>query len=109
MRVKNQNRKIIKIRRGLGVNCRGSGGSKRAGSGAFAGKTFVLTGALDKYTREQAGAEIEKHGGRVSSSISKKTDYVLAGTDPGSKLDKANKIGVKIIGEAEFDKLLAAG
>ena len=65
----------------------------------------MLTGSLEKYTREQAGAEIEKRGGRVSVSVSKKTDYVLAGAEPGSKIDKAKELGVKIIAEKEFEKL----
>ncbi len=68
--------------------------------------TFVLTGTLDKYSREEAKAEIEKRGGKVSSSVSKKTTYVLAGEKPGSKIDKAKKLNVKIIDEAEFEKLL---
>ena len=72
----------------------------------FAGKTFVLTGALSKYTREEAGAIILKHGGTVSSSVSKKTSYVLAGEDAGSKLTKAQSLGVPVITEADFEALL---
>ena len=68
------------------------------------GKVFVLTGTLDKYSRAGASEIIEKYGGRVSSSVSKKTDYVLAGAEAGSKLDKANKLGVKIIYETDFEK-----
>ena len=67
------------------------------------GKVFVLTGTLDKYSRAGASEIIEKFGGRVSSSVSKKTDYVLAGAEAGSKLDKANKLGVKIIYETDFE------
>jgi len=70
------------------------------------GKTFVLTGTLDGYTRSEAKKEIENRGGRVSSSVSKKTDFVLAGVDPGSKLDKARKLGVKIIDESEFKNMI---
>ena len=73
----------------------------------LSGKTFVLTGTLDNYTRTDAKKEIEKRGGKVASSVSKKTDYVLAGADPGSKLDKAEKLGVKVIDEDEFKKLIA--
>ena len=99
-----QNRTLVETLRRHGVNCSGGGGVKPE-AGVFAGKTFVLTGSLEKYTREQAGAEIEKRGGRVSASVSKKTDYVLAGAEPGSKLDKAKELGVKIIAEKEFEKL----
>jgi DNA ligase (NAD+) len=72
----------------------------------LAGKTFVLTGTLPSMTREKASAKIEALGGHVSSSVSKKTDYVLAGSETGSKLDKAKELGVKIIDEAEFRKML---
>lgn len=68
----------------------------------IAGKTFVLTGTLPGYTRDEASAIIEAHGGKVTSSVSKKTDYVLAGADAGSKLEKAEKLGVKVIDEGEF-------
>lgn len=71
----------------------------------FAGKTFVLTGSLNNYTREQASQIIENFGGKTSSSVSKKTDYVLAGEDAGSKLKKAQELGVTIISEEEFGKL----
>jgi DNA ligase (NAD+) len=68
----------------------------------IAGKTFVLTGTLPTYTREEASAIIEARGGKVTSSVSKKTDFVLAGADAGSKLEKAEKLGVAVIDEAEF-------
>jgi DNA ligase (NAD+) len=71
-------------------------------------KTFVLTGTLEKYTREEASALIEEHGGRVSSSVSKKTDYILAGKESGSKLDKGRSLGIKLISEAEFDTMLGS-
>jgi DNA ligase (NAD+) len=73
----------------------------------FAGKTFVLTGTLNAYGRTAATAEIEKRGGKVSGTVSKKTDYVVAGTEAGTKLEKAQKLGVKILSEADFVKLLA--
>src|SRR5437588_264421 len=77
-------------------------------AGIFAGKTFVLTGTLPSMTREQAAARIEALGGKVSSSVSQKTDYVLAGEEAGSKLDKARKFGVNVIGEKEFLRMCSA-
>lgn len=71
----------------------------------FLGKTFVLTGSLEKYTRDQASKIIEDFGGKVSGSVSKKTSYVLAGEDAGSKLKKAQNLGVEIITEEEFENL----
>jgi len=78
---------------------------KRAEGGVFSGKTVVLTGALEKYTRDQARDIIEKMGGKVTGSVSKKTDLVLAGEDAGSKLQKALSLGIRIITEEEFDSL----
>ena len=68
--------------------------------------TFVLTGTLDKYTRDEAKLEIEKRGGKVTSAVSNKTTYVLAGDKPGSKIEKAKKLNVKIIDESEFENLI---
>jgi len=73
----------------------------------LAGKTFILTGGLNQLTRDQAKAKIRELGGDVSSSVSKNTDYVVAGSEAGSKLDKAQKLGVKIINEEEFMKLFS--
>lgn len=70
------------------------------------GKQFVLTGTMDEFTRDQAKEKVMALGGRVTSSVSKKTDYVVAGADPGSKLDKAKKLGVQVLSEKEFTKLL---
>ena len=72
----------------------------------FAGKTFVLTGTLPTLTRNEASEIIESFGGKTSSSVSKKTDYVLAGEEAGSKLDKANKLGVTVISEEEFREMI---
>jgi DNA ligase (NAD+) len=80
--------------------------AKKAADLRLAGKTFVLTGTLPTMTREEAAKKIESAGGHVSSSVSKNTDYVLAGAEAGSKLDKARHLGVKIIDEAGFGKLL---
>ncbi len=73
----------------------------------FDGKTFVLTGGLQNYTRDEASEIIEKLGGKTSSSVSKKTDYVLAGEDAGSKLKKAQELGVTIISEEEFVAMIS--
>ena len=76
------------------------------GSQHLAGKTFVFTGGLEGYSRHQAKRLVEQQGGQVSSSVSKKTSFVVAGTDPGSKLDQAQKLGVRILTEAEFTALV---
>lgn len=72
----------------------------------FEGKTFVLTGTLEKFTRKEASDLIEKHGGKTSGSVSKKTDYVLAGEDAGSKLTKAQSLGVEVITEEQFEEMM---
>ena len=72
----------------------------------FYGKTFVLTGSLEKYSRDEASEIIENFGGKTSGSVSKKTDFVLAGEDAGSKLRKANELGIKVITEQEFEEMI---
>ncbi|MCX8108289.1 MAG: NAD-dependent DNA ligase LigA, partial [Verrucomicrobiae bacterium] len=101
-----RNQQLIERLRNAGLNFKSSLYQPAEAKGPFTGKTFVLTGTLSSMTREQATARIESLGGRVSSSVSKKTDYVLAGADPGSKLDKARQLGVKIIDEAEFLRMI---
>ncbi|MGB3017753.1 MAG: NAD-dependent DNA ligase LigA, partial [Ignavibacteria bacterium] len=81
--------------------------SRSTANSSFSGKTFVLTGTLNNYKREEAQDLIENAGGKVSSSVSKKTDYVLAGADAGSKLEKAKTLGVKVIDEDEFHKMIS--
>jgi DNA ligase (NAD+) len=94
------NRALINRLRAAGLNFRSALHNPEARLGPLAGRTFVLTGTLPNLTREAAAARIEALGGRVSGSVSKKTDYVVAGAEAGSKLDKAEKLGVKIIDEA---------
>jgi DNA ligase (NAD+) len=81
-------------------------GKKKERGTKLAGKTFVLTGTLAKYTRDEAKKMIEDAGGKVAGSVSKKTDYVVAGTDAGSKLEKAKELGVAVIDEGEMEMLL---
>ena len=100
------NRKLVERLRGAGLTV--SGKKKERGT-KLAGKTFVLTGTLAHYTRDEAKTMIEEAGGRVSGSVSKKTDYVVAGSDAGSKLDKARELGVRVIDEDEMRRLAGAG
>ncbi len=88
-----------------GVNMK-STGRKQLEDSRFSGLTFVLTGTLPTYTRSEATKIIESYGGKVAGSVSKKTDYVLAGENAGSKLDKAVQLGIKIIDEEEFRKMI---
>jgi DNA ligase (NAD+) len=101
-----QNRAVVDDLLAQGVEPTAPAKRRADGSGVLAGKTFVLTGTLPTLTREEAGARIEQAGGKVSGSVSKKTDYVLAGEEAGSKLAKANALGVTVIDEAQFRKLL---
>jgi DNA ligase (NAD+) len=100
-----RNRKLIERLRKAELNFKSSLYNPSAALGPLAGKTFVLTGTLPTLKREEAAAKIEALGGKVSGSVSKKTDYVVAGEEAGSKLDKAQKLGVKIIDEAELLKI----
>jgi len=100
------NRQIIKKLDKAGV--RPTGEKRVVKSQKFAGKSFVFTGALANRSREEAGQLVMQHGGKVSSSVSKKTDYVVVGNDPGSKYDKAKDLGVPILTESDFEKLLAS-
>jgi DNA ligase (NAD+) len=102
-----RNRKLVERLRQAGLNFQSELFQPAAKAGPWAGKTFVLTGTLPNLKREEATAKIEAAGGKVSSSVSKKTDYVVAGEEAGSKLEKAQKLGVRVIDEAELLKLLA--
>jgi DNA ligase (NAD+) len=100
-------KKILRRLKGLGIQPKSEKVSAtKAAELPLAGKTFVLTGKLPSMTREEATEKIEALGGHVTGSVSKKTDYVLAGAEPGSKFDKAKDLGVKIIGEVELRKML---
>ncbi|MFQ6093522.1 MAG: NAD-dependent DNA ligase LigA [bacterium] len=99
---------LEKLRR-AGVNFEGERPAEKAKRLPLAGKTFVLTGTLKGYTRDEAGELIRSFGGKVSSSVSTKTDYVVVGENPGSKLDKAKRVGVAILTEEEFQKLCVRG
>ncbi|HZQ67974.1 MAG TPA: NAD-dependent DNA ligase LigA [Terriglobales bacterium] len=98
-----KNRELVEQLRKAGLAF--SGKKKERGT-KLAGKTFVLTGTLSRYTRDQAKNMIEGAGGRVSGSVSKKTDYVVAGSDAGSKLDKAKELGVRVVDEDQMEELL---
>jgi DNA ligase (NAD+) len=98
------NRKMVNDLRKAGLTFTGQ---KKEKGTKLAGKTFVLTGTLERHTRDEAKKMIEDAGGRVSGSVSKKTDYVVAGSDAGSKLDKARELGVSVIGEKGLEELLA--
>ena len=100
------NRKLCDRLRSVGVKTELDRSDGDSFDERFAGKQFVLTGKMESYTRDEAKALIEARGGRVNSSVSKKTDYVVAGEDAGSKLDKATELGVTVIGEEAFRKMM---
>lgn len=97
---------VLERLKAAGVQLEMDAASTAALDERFVGKTFVLTGKLEKFTRDEAAKHIEDRGGRVSSSVSKKTDYVVAGEDAGSKLTKAESLGVAILNEEEFQSML---
>ena len=99
------NRQLIKKLEKAGV--KPTGEKRVVKSDNLAGKSFVFTGGLANCSREEAGEIVKQHGGSVVSSVSKKTSYVVVGSDPGSKYDKAKELGVTILSETEFEKLIA--
>jgi DNA ligase (NAD+) len=100
------NRQLIKKLNKVGVHPTAE--KREVKSDKLAGKSFVFTGGLANRSREEAAELVQQHGGKISGSVSKKTDYVVVGTDPGSKYDKAKELGVTILTEGEYEKLLAS-
>jgi DNA ligase (NAD+) len=98
------NRQLVKKLYKAGV--RPTAEKRQVKSDKFVGKSFVFTGGLANRSRDEAGEIVQQHGAKVSGSVSKKTDYVVVGTDPGSKYEKAKELGVTILSEGEFEKLL---
>lgn len=101
-----ENRQVLEKLVQAGVNTRDAGAGT-GGGGPLSGKVFVLTGTLESFSRQEAREEVEKRGGKVSSSVSRNTDYVVAGEKPGSKYEKAVALGVKVLTEEEFKGILA--
>jgi DNA ligase (NAD+) len=100
------NQKVLKKLKAVGMWPTGETSNVESQmSDAFAGMTFVVTGTLPTFSRDDAKTFIESHGGKVVSSVSKKTSYLVLGENPGSKFDKAQSLGVKIVGEDELKKL----
>ncbi len=101
-----RNQELIKRLKAAGVKTEIDGETSANINENFNGKTFVLTGKLETMTRDEAAKIIEERGGRVSGTVSKKTDFVVAGSDAGSKLDKANSLGVKVLNETDFAEMV---
>jgi DNA ligase (NAD+) len=102
------NREVIEQLRAAGVHWTEGRPARAAPAGAFAGKIVVLTGTLGSMTRDEAKERVEAAGGKVTGSVSKKTDYVVAGAEAGSKLDRAQELGVPVLDEEGFLKMLGA-
>ncbi|MCI5051900.1 MAG: NAD-dependent DNA ligase LigA [Simkaniaceae bacterium] len=102
----NEEKNLSEIEQLLGLGVQPKLPKKKQLDHDFLGKTFVLTGSLESFTRSEAADKIKERGGKVSGSVSKKTDYVLVGEDPGSKFDKAKKLGIEILSEKDFENLL---
>jgi DNA ligase (NAD+) len=100
------NRTLVRRLQQAGLNPVQERKAAPAGPQPLAGKTFVLTGTLEHYSRDEMSARIKAAGGKVTGSVSKKTSYVLAGAEAGSKLDKARELGVSVIDESEMERML---
>ena len=98
---------VVRLLKEAGVSLKTSAEDAVDSAGVFAGKTMVVTGSLSKYSRDEIERRIEQLGGRVSNSVSKKTDFLVAGEAAGSKLDKAQSLGVSVLTEAEFDAMIS--
>ena len=101
-----KNVELVNELKELGLNFEYKGSTTKAANSYFSGKTVVLTGTLTKYGRKEATALLEDLGAKVTGSVSKATDVVIAGTEAGSKLDKANALGITVLNEDEFLALL---
>ncbi|NMB11935.1 MAG: NAD-dependent DNA ligase LigA, partial [Firmicutes bacterium] len=101
-----QNRQVIQRLAEAGVTMAEEEGRLGSEPGPFSGKTIVLTGTLDKYSRQEAAELVRSLGGKVTSSVSRSTDYVIAGSNPGSKLSRAEELGIPVLREADLDRLL---
>jgi DNA ligase (NAD+) len=102
-----RNQSEVKELRDLGLSWEAAAPAPPRGEGPLAGKTFVLTGTLDGMTRGEAKQRIEAQGGKVTGTVSKKTSYVVAGAEPGSKLAAARELGVAVLDQPAFEDLLA--
>lgn len=100
-------RRTVQELRRVGVSMDADESTAQVAGGALTGKTLVVTGTLEKYTRDQIHELIRKHGGHPASSVSKSTDFVVAGHEAGSKLDKAKKLGIPVLTEKQFDALVS--
>ena len=100
-----RNRRIVQSLLARGVQFE----KEETSSDTLAGKAFVFTGSLEKFSRGGATAQVQQRGGRVTSSVSKRTDFVVAGAEPGSKYTRAQELGVTILTEEEFQRLLESG
>ena len=100
-----ETKKLIEEIKRIGLNTESAKREKSKTNELFEGKTFVITGTLKNYKRTEAAEIIERLGGKTSSSVSKKTDYVLVGEEAGSKLTKAQTLGITVIDEEEFERM----
>jgi len=103
------NRRLLERMRKHGIRPEYARMAPPSGSAPMAGKIFVLTGTLRNYSREQARTQIENLGGKVTESVSQKTDFLIAGGDPGSKLQKARSLNIPVLDDDAFEKIISSG